>query len=126
MTIKQFIEQLQQYPNQEAEINFMSNTVNSDDEVYDVEHCDIAIMQQDIEDCPIYDILVYRDNELHNDECISELLYEHKKLIIKLDTEDEHSNIVILNNNYEVLRDIKVRGRFKQNENIIVHLSNII
>lgn len=34
MTIKQFIEQLQQYPNQEAEINFMSNTVNCDDEVY--------------------------------------------------------------------------------------------
>ena len=80
-TIKQLIKILEKYPNQDATINFITNTTNVEEEVYDIEDCDIDFFGQDKDWVDSYDIMVFKDNENHNDECISELLYEHEKLL---------------------------------------------
>lgn len=126
MTIKELIKELKKYPNQDAEINFISNTILAECDVYDEEKCDIAFMQQDIEDCPIVDIMLYKDNPCHNEECLSDLLYEHKKLTIDLDTEDEYTNICVSTEDGKVLRDIYVNGHHSAEDNIILRLREIL
>lgn len=125
-TIKQLIKILEKYPNQDATINFITNTTNVEEEVYDIEDCDIDFFGQDKDWVDSYDIMVFKDNENHNDECISELLYEHEKLTIELDCNDNHSNIVITDKDKNVLRDIQVGGRHRQNENITLRLRAIL
>ena len=126
MKIKDLIEELQKYPNQNAEINFISNTTNSEDDTFDIEGCEIACMEQDKDWVDSYDIMVYKDNEMHNDECLTELLDEHGKLIIELDCDNEFENIVVMNEDKEVLREIQVGGRHYQHQNIVLQLRRIL
>ena len=58
MKVKELIKALEQYQNQDADINILCNLINVDDEQYDVEHCNIDLWQQDIY-CDSYDIMVY-------------------------------------------------------------------
>jgi hypothetical protein len=126
ITIKEFIKELQKYPNQNATINFVANTTNSEDDTFDIEDCEVACMEQDKDWVDSYDIMVYKDNEMHNDECLTELLNKHGKLTIELDCDNEFSNIIVMDEDNNPLRDIKVGGRHYRHENIILQLRQII
>lgn len=118
MTIKEMIAELQKYPNQDAEVNLMVNTTNVEDEVFDTEHCEIAFMEQDKEDCPIYDIMVYKDNQNHNqDDCLMDLLYTKQHLKVELIANEE--TIIVKDNNDNVLRTIICDDRFRPYENVL-------
>lgn len=133
LTIEDLIRELQKYPNQKAKINFIANVVNCEDEVFDVEGCKISFWQQDVKDADIYDIAITLNNEKESererrrDESITNLLDEHGRLTIELNNEPLSSNnIVILNENEDVLREIQVGGRHSQTNNVAVVLSSII
>lgn len=131
-TIRKLIEELQKYPNQDAQVNIVTNMVDIDDDAFDVSNCELSCFQQDVEDVEVYDLFICRAEEERNkmkeknDERITELLEEHERLTIQLDMFDKHSNIVITNDKNEVLRDIKVGGRHYQHTNIGIMLSSII
>lgn len=61
MKVRELIEQLAQYKNQDAELNFIVNTIDVDDEEYDIDCCDIELWQRDL-DLGIYDILVFKES----------------------------------------------------------------
>ena len=61
MKVRELIEQLAQYKNQDAELNFIVNTIDVDDEEFDVDGCDIELWQRDL-DLGIYDILVFKES----------------------------------------------------------------
>lgn len=125
MTIKEMIAELQKYPNQDAEVNLMVNTTNVEDEVFDTEHCEIAFMEQDKEDCPIYDIMVYKDNQNHNqDDCLMDLLYTKQHLKVELNANEE--TIIVKDNNDNVLRTIICDDRFRPYENVLRTLRDIL
>lgn len=58
-TIKEVIEQLKKYPNQDAELNIIVNVVNEDDEEFDIQYCAFECWQQDVEDADVYDFFIY-------------------------------------------------------------------
>jgi hypothetical protein len=63
----------------------------------------------------------------HREDSIRNLLDEHRRLTIELDTDALHkNNIVILNENEDVLREIEVGGRHYQHDNIIIMLQTIM
>jgi hypothetical protein len=125
MTIKEMIAELQKYPNQDAEVNLMVNTTNVEDEVFDTEHCEIAFMEQDKEDCSIYDIMVYKDNQNHNqDDCLMDLLYTKQHLKVELNANEE--TIIVKDNNDNVLRTIICDDRFRPYENVLRTLRDIL
>lgn len=125
MTIKEMIAELQKYPNQDAEVNLMVNTTNVEDEVFDTEHCEIAFMEQDKEDCPIYDIMLYKDNQNHNqDDCLMDLLYTKQHLKVELIANEE--TIIVKDNNDNVLRTIICDDRFRPYENVLRTLRDIL
>lgn len=126
MTIKEMIAELQKYPNQNAEVNLMVNTTNVEDEVFDTEHCEIAFMEQDKEDCPIYDIIVYKENKNHyQDDCLMDLLCENEFLNVELRANYIDNSIIVKDNKGNVLRTIICGGRFKPYENALRTLKNI-
>lgn len=133
MTIREHILEMLKYPNLDAELNFIVNTQNSENEVFDIEHCEVAYMEQDKDDLGYYDVLVHLPNEEERerseraDESILGLLSEHKKITIELDTDALHkNNIVILDKEENVLREIEVGGRHRQEENIAIILRSIL
>ena len=133
MSIEEFIKELQKYPNQKAEVNFTVNMVNSEDDTYDVENCEVAFFQQDIEEAESYDIMIHLDEwteskrNKHRKESIRNLLAEHKRIKIELDVDALHKdNILILNENDDVLREIEVGGRHYQEDNICIMLQMIL
>jgi hypothetical protein len=132
LTIRKLIEELQKYPNQDAHLNIVTNMVDVDDDAFDVSDCELSCFQQDVEDAECYDLFVCRAEDERNkmqernDERITELLEKHERLTIQLDMFDNHSNIVITNDENEVLRDIKVGGRHYQHTNIGIMLISII
>ena len=133
MSIKELIQQLQEYPNQDAEVNFVVNMVNSEDDTFDVEDCEISFFQQDVEDAMSYDLFIHLNDKIeakrrkHREDSIRNLLAKHRRLTIELDTDALHkNNIVILNENEDVLREIEVGGRHYQHDNIIIMLQTII
>lgn len=125
MTIKELISELQKYPNQNAEVNFISNLVDIDDETFDTHNCSIDFSSQDVKDYDTYDIYIYKENAFRELR-IHDLLADNDKLNIKLDKNDEFANIVITNDNDEVLREIQVNGIHGQSDNISIILSKII
>lgn len=126
-TIEEFIEELKKYPNQKATINFISNTTCPEDDAFDVEDCEVECMEQDKDYVDSYDIMVHKNNPLHNEESIIELLDQHGKLIIELTNEPLSSHsIVVTNTNNDVLREIAVGGRHRQEVNIGLMLKRII
>ena len=58
MKVRELIEQLAQYKNQDAELNFIVNTIDVDDEKFDIDCCDIELWQHEL-DLGVYDILVF-------------------------------------------------------------------
>ena len=133
MTIDDLIKELQKYPNQKAKANFIANVINEDDEVFDIDGCKISFFQQDVDNVDMYDIAITLSNESESsrdcmrDESIRCLLEEHNRLTIKLNNDPlSCENIVILNENDDVLREISVSGRYSQTDNVSVILSSII
>ena len=133
MTIREHIQELLKYPNLDAKLNFVVNTTNSEDEAFDIEHCKVSYMEQDKEDVDSYDVLVHlpsdveKKREERRDESISNLLDEHRKLTIELDADALHKNsIVILDEEDNVLREIEVGGRHRQEDNIAIILNTIL
>lgn len=133
ISVKEFIKELQKYPNQDAILNFISNVINVDNDAFDTEYCDVDLFQQDVEDALSYDIMISLNEETRKkreekfDESIVNLLSKHGKLRIELSNEPlSSSSIVILNENDEVLREIAVGGRHRQEDNVGVILSSII
>jgi len=133
MTIREHIQQLLKYPNLDAELNFIVNTTNREDETYDIEKCDISYMEQDKEYVDSYDVVIHLDSETESkrderrDESIRNLLSEHRRLTIELDADSLHKdNIVILDEEENVLREIEVGGRHYQEDNIAIILQSIL
>ena len=133
MTIRAHIQEMLKYPNLDAELNFIVNITNREDETYDIENCDISYLQQDVEDAQSYDIMIHLDSETESkrdekrDESIRELLSEHRRLTIELDADALHkNNIVILDEEDNVLREIEVGGRHRQEDNIAIILNTIL
>ena len=133
MTIREHIQMMLKYPNLDAELNFVVNTTNSEDDAFDIEHCKVSYMEQDKEDVDSYDVLVHlpsdveKEREERRDESISSLLGEHRKLTIELDADALHkNNIVILDEEDNVLREIEVGGRHRQEDNIAIILNSIL
>lgn len=126
-TVEEFIEELKKYPNQKAKLNFISNTTCAEDEAFDIDNCEVECMEQDKDYVDSYDIMVHKENPLHNEESIIELLDEYGKLTIELNNDPLSSHsIVVLNENEEVLREIAVGGRFSQEVNVGLFLKRII
>ena len=126
-TVEEFIEELKKYPNQKAKLNFISNTTCAEDEAFDIDNCEVECMEQDKDYVDSYDIMVHKENKMHNEESIIELLYEYDKLTIELNTDPLSSHsIIVLNENEEVLREIAVGGRFSQEVNVGLFLKRII
>lgn len=125
-TVEEFIEELKKYPNQKAKLNFISNTTCAEDEAFDIDNCEVECMEQDKDYVDSYDIMVHKENEMHNEESIIELLDQHGKLIIELDCDNEFENIVVMNEDKEVLREMQVGGRFRQEVNVGLLLKRII
>ena len=133
MTIREHIQMMLKYPNLDAELNFVVNTTNSEDDTFDIEHCKVSYMEQDKEDVASYDVLIHLPSEEEDkreerrEESITNLLGEHRKLTIELDADALHkNNIVILDEEDNVLREIEVGGRHRQEENIAIILSTIL
>ena len=88
MTIREHIQMMLKYPNLDAELNFIVNTHNTDNDAFDIEHCEVSYMEQDKDDVAYYDVLVHLSSEEEekrnerSDESISSLLGEHRKLTI--------------------------------------------
>ena len=125
MKVKELIAELQKYPNQDAEINLVSNLIDIDNEAFDSENCDIDFFQQDVDNVDNYDVYIFKKN-VSTEPTIHDLLDDNDKLTIKLDTKDKYANIVILDEKERVLREIQVDGHHSQPENIAIMLSNII
>ena len=133
MTIREHIQMMLKYPNLDAELNFVVNTTNSEDDTFDIENCEVSYMEQDKEDVDSYDVMVHlpsdveKKREERRDESISSLLGEHRKLTIELDADALHkNNIVILDEEDNVLREIEVGGRHRQEDNIAIILNTIL
>ena len=133
MSIEDFIKELQKYPNQKADLNFIVNMVNSEDETYDIENCEVSCFQQDVEDTESYDVMITLNKETenkrkeHREESIRSLLDTHRRIKIELDVDALHKdNIVILNEKDDVLREIEVGGRHYQEDNICIILQSIL
>ena len=133
MTIREHIQELLKYPNLDAKLNFVVNTTNSEDDAFDIENCEVSYMEQDKEDVASQDVLVHlpsdveKKREERREESISNLLGEHRKLTIELDADALHKNsIVILDEEDNVLREIEVGGRHRQEDNIAIILNSIL
>ena len=72
-----------------------------------------------------YDVYIFKE-DTSTEPRIHDLLEDNDKLTIKLDKKDKYANIVVLNENEDVLREIQVGGRHYQHENIMIVLSNIL
>lgn len=132
ITIKQMIEELKKYPNQDAELNIITNIIDTENEAYDIADCNIEFMEQDKEDVPCYDVMVSlnaeqaKERDDKREDSITTLLCDNGKINITLNTNSYYENIVITNDNNEVLREIKVNGRFYDHENIVKILQSIL
>ena len=133
MTIREHIQMMLKYPNLDAELNFVVNTTNSEDDAFDIENCEVSYMEQDKEDVASYDVLIHLPSEEEDkreerrEESITNLLGEHRKLTIELDADALHkNNIVILDEENNVLREIEVGGRHRQEDNIAIILNSIL
>lgn len=125
MTVKELISQLQKYPNQNADINFITNVIDAENEAFDVQNCSIELFQQDVSDTESYDICVFKDKK-QEEKTLHELLDDETKLSIELDCKNQYSNILITDGKDKVFRDIMVGGRHEMSENIVSILLRLL
>ena len=129
--LKELINLLSSYSNQDAEINIISNIINSDEDCFDINNMNLEIMGLDktsIEETQSLDIIITNPNEKKDKrENIHKLLQiDYNYLKIELDCLNDYSNIVITDYDGNVVRDIKVGGEFEQEVNIIKILQSIL
>lgn len=131
MTIREFIAEMLQYPNLDAEVYFKANVTNTDNAELDIP-VEIEFMERDIEDASSYDILLYSNhaiNSKHNKECndIHHLLEENDGITIMLDKDAETDGyICIKNKKNEVLRDVNVGGVHSVEDNLMIILQSMM
>lgn len=121
MKVKELIAELQKYPNQEAELNIISNLIDVDNDAFDVEKCHIECAQQDIKDAPIYDIYVCRDeNEIpENANIIRDAIYNSDWVTIEIDNEEK---CIEIRNEYGII----YLNSFQDDDNSIMKLLSLL
>lgn len=121
MKVKELIAELQKYPNQEAELNIISNLIDVDNDAFDVEKCHIECAQQDIKDTPIYDIYVCRnENEIPvNANTIRDAIYNSDWVVIEIDNEEK---CIEIRNEYGVIGLIS----YHDDDNAIMNLLSLL
>ena len=131
MTVRQFIAEMLQYPNLDAEINFKANVTNTDNPELDIP-VEIEFTERDIEDATSYDIILYSDHADKTPTCeeqnaIHQLLQHNEGINIQIDKDTTTSGyILIKNTKNEVLREIDVDGIHSVEDNLMIILQSIL
>ena len=131
MTVRQFIAEMLQYPNLDAEINFKANVTNTDNPELDIP-VEIEFTERDIEDATSYDIILYSDHADKTPTCeeqnaIHQLLQHNDSISIMIDKDTTTSGyILIKNSKNEVLREIDVDGIHSVEDNLMIILQSIL
>lgn len=131
MTVRQFIAEMLQYPNLDAEINFKVNVANTDNAELDIP-VEIEFTERDIEDATSYDIILYSDHANKTPTCeeqnaIHQLLLHNDSISIMIDKDTTTSGyILIKNSKNEVLREIDVDGIHSVEDNLMIILQSIL
>lgn len=131
MTVRQFIAEMLQYPNLDAEINFKANVTNTDNPELDIP-VEIEFTERDIEDATSYDIILYSDHADKTPTCeeqnaIHQLLLHNGSINIQIDKDTTTSGyILIKNSKNEVLREIDVDGIHSVEDNLMIILQSIL
>ena len=131
MTVRQFIAEMLQYPNLDAEINFKANVTNTDNQELDIP-VEIEFTERDIEDATSYDIILYSDHADKTPTCeeqnaIHQLLLHNDGINIQIDKDTTTSGyILIKNSKNEVLREIDVDGIHSVEDNLMIILQSIL
>jgi galactitol-specific phosphotransferase system IIB component len=134
MTVRQFIAEMLQYPNLDAEINFKANVANAECEQYDIP-VEVNFTERDITDALSYDIIFsskHADESMSNEESndIHLLLWDNRndEVNITLKKIEDTSNgiICITNQNGDVLREINVGGIHCASDNLMIILQSIL
>lgn len=131
MTVRQFIAEMLQYPNLDAEIYFKVNVANTDNAELDIP-VEIEFTERDIEDATSYDIILYSDHANKTPTCeeqnaIHQLLLHNDSISIMIDKDTTTSGyILIKNSKNEVLREIDVDGIHSVEDNLMIILQSIL
>ena len=131
MTVRQFIAEMLQYPNLDAEIYFKANVANTDNAELDIP-VEIEFTERDIEDATSYDIILYSDHANKTPTCeeqnaIHQLLLHNDSISIMIDKDTTTSGyILIKNSKNEVLREIDVDGIHSVEDNLMIILQSIL
>lgn len=131
MTVREFIAEMLQYPNLDAEINFKANVTNTDNVELDIP-VEIEFTERDIEDATSYDIILYSDHANKTPTCeeqnaIHQLLQHNDSISIMIDKDTTTSGyILIKNSKNEVLREIDVDGIHSVEDNLMIILQSIL
>jgi hypothetical protein len=131
MTVRQFIAEMLQYPNLDAEIYFKANVANTDNAELDIP-VEIEFTERDIEDATSYDIILYSDHANKTPTCeeqnaIHQLLQHNDSISIMIDKDTTTSGyILIKNSKNEVLREIDVDGIHSVEDNLMIILQSIL
>ena len=131
MTVRQFIAEMLQYPNLDAEINFKANVTNTDNAELDIP-VEMEFTERDIEDATSYDIILYSDHADKTPTCeeqnaIHQLLLHNDSISIMIDKDTTTSGyILIKNSKNEVLREIDVDGIHSVEDNLMIILQSIL
>ena len=131
MTVREFIAEMLQYPNLDAEIYFKANVANTDNAELDIP-VEIEFTERDIEDATSYDIILYSDHADKTPNCeeqnaIHQLLQHNDSISIMIDKDTTTSGyILIKNSKNEVLREIDVDGIHSVEDNLMIILQSIL
>lgn len=131
MTVRQFITEMLQYPNLDAEINFKVNVTNTYNAELDIP-VEMEFTERDIEDATCYDIILYSDHANKTPTCeeenaIHQLLQDNDGINIQIDKDTTTSGyILIKNTKNEVLRRIDVDGIHSVEDNLMIILQSIL
>lgn len=129
MTVRQFIAEMLQYPNLDAEIYFKANVTNTHSPELDIP-VEMEFTERDIEDATSYDIILYSDHAdktPHSEEqnAIHQLLLHNDGINIQIDKDTTTSGyILIKNTKNEILREIDVDGIHSVEDNLMIILQS--
>lgn len=131
MTVRQFIAEMLQYPNLDAEINFKANVTNTDNPELDIP-VEMEFTERDIEDTDSYDIILYSDHADKTPTCeeqnaIHQLLQHNDSISIMIDKDTSTSGFILIKNSKgQILREIDVDGIHSVEDNLMIILQSIL
>lgn len=131
MTVRQFIAEMLQYPNLDAEINFKANVTNTDNPELDIP-VEMEFTERDIEDATSYDIILYSDHADKTPTCeeqnaIHQLLQQNNSITIMIDKDTSTSGFILIKNSKgQILREIDVDGIHSVEDNLMIILQSIL